>query len=981
MNRSLLKNARESRRKFYIAYTGLFVVLSVLVFSFMLFMGRSLVRSSDGFWQHLKALTYYGQWLRQIARNLLYEHQLLLPEFNFSMGLGSDVITTLHYYVIGDPLNLLSAVVPSDYTVYLYDALVLVRLYLTGLCFSLYCFNKGLKNQFGILAGAFVYAFCGFSLIAIRHPYFINPMIYLPLLLMGVDRVLAKKRPYLLIVTVGIATVSNFYFFYMLGILTVIYVFGQLISLYRHAWKQAWKPLFQLIGCAVLGIALGAGILLPVIKAFLSDNRTGVETADWVTYTRTYYSAFPGGFLSSYMVGAWTCGGFSAIALLAVCFLFMKRKQWTLTKIFFVAATAGLLIPLVGKFFNGFSYPTNRWCFVLAFIVGFILAAVWPQLIALTKKDAIVLFSCLILYSVITFIAEKSRGVQVFVPLVIAFACLLLIVLFAERPSARSKKLCQTTLLVFTMLGIFVNAFWLYSVHGGNYSSKVLDYQTVQNSHEYAPDDLVKSVSKENNDDTFFRYSGRSLPKNTALLQGTNCVQYYWSLSNPHVANFHRELNLRDPMSQLWDGMDDRSALLTLASSRYYVTPASSTASLPYGAKKITVKDINKPIVNAALEAQAAELGRELTEDEITVLTKRLRNNLAIYENPYALPLGYTYSSYLTRQEFDELEAIAKQEALLQTAVLEETPSQSLPRNQQLSITGTKVPYTVRPSGNQVTLQGNAFVVTQANATVELLLEGGVAGETYVCVEGLTYAGTSVYQLYNEDTSIDPLHLYTKTIWDTLTSTQKQSLLRADRFYVEPTELPLKLRATYANAKKSITKTLSYHTPRYTWYNDRHDFDINLGYYKIAPASITITFPSVGVYSFASLNVVCQPMTNYAQQIDALRTDVLEKVSIGNDVITGEISLATAKLLCLSIPYSEGWTAYVNGEPAELLQTNTMYMGLSLPSGDHSIRLVYETPGLRTGLCVSAAALALLLGMVLVREIPSRIKQKKEKNV
>lgn len=981
MDRSLLKNARESRRKFYIAYTVLFAVLLVLVFSFMQFVGTSLVRKSDGFRQHLKALTYYGQWLRQLARNLLSEHRLSLTEFNFSLGLGSDVITTLHYYVIGDPLNLLSAVVPSDYTVYLFEALLFVRLYLSGLTFSHYCFHKGLKNQFGILAGAFVYAFCGFSLVAMRHPYFINPMIYFPLLLMGVDRVLAKKRPYLLIVTVGIATVSNFYFLYMLGILTVIYVVGKLISLYRHAWKQAWKPLLQLIGCAILGIALGAGILLPVLRVFLSDSRASVETANLLLYDRTFYSAFPGRFLSAYSLGSWTCGGFSAISLLAVFLLFMKRKQWTLTKVFFVVATAGMLIPLVGKIFNGFSYPTNRWGFVISFMVGFILAAMWPQLMALTKKEAIGLLSCLILYTAITFIAEQSRAMHVFIPIVIAFICLILMVLFKENSSDRTKKMCQIALLTLTMLGVFVNAFLLYSIYGKNDTANFMDYQAVQDEHKYVPDNLVKSVSKENNVKTFFRYSGRSLPLNMSLIKGTNSVQYYWSLSNSHVSDFQRELNLRDPMSQQWNGFDDRSALLALTSARYYIAPSSSTASLPYGIEKISSKNISEAKVDAILKAQEEELGRKLTESEAAVLVKRYQSNYTIYENPYALPLGYTYSNYVTRQEFDKLTPIAKQEALLQTAVLEEEPGNALPQNQQLSITGVQVPYTVKTSGNDITLQDNKFVVTKANATVDLLLENAVAGETYVCVNGLTYAGTSVYQLYNEDTAIDPLHLYTKTIWDALGSSEKQSLLRSHRNYVEPTALSLKLRATYTNDKKSATKSLLYHTPRYSWYNGRHDFDLNLGYGKKAVKSITITFPSVGVYSFASLNVVCQPMTNYAQQIDALRTDVLEKVSIGNDVITGKISLDTPKLLCLSIPYSEGWTAYVNGEPMELLQTNTMYMGLSLPAGDHSIRLVYETPGLRTGLCVSAAALALLLGMVLVREIPSRIKQKKEKNV
>lgn len=972
------KNPWGSRKKFYITYTGLFFLLSLFVFSFILFSGKSFVGKTDGFDQHLKALIYYGQWLRQLVRNVLFEHRLMLPEFNFSIGLGSDVITTLHYYVIGDPLNLVAVIVPSRYTIYLYGALIIVRLYLAGLCFSLFCFNRGLNNPYGILAGAFVYTFCGFSLIAIRHPYFINPMIYLPLLLMGVDRVIANKRPYLLIIAVGIATISNFYFLYILGILTVVYVLGRLIFLYHRSFKQFWKPFFQLIGCAVLGIALGAVLLVPVLQVFLSDNRAGVETANMILYPRSYYSAFPSVFLAAFEMKYWTCGGFSVTAVLAVFFLFMKKKQWPLAKIFFAMATVGLLIPVVGKVFNGFSYATNRWCFAVAFIVAFILAAVWPQLIALTKKDAAILCSCFALYATITFFAEKSRKIAFFAPLAIGFASIVMLMFFAEDTSARAKKMCQKALLLATMVGIFTNAFWQYSVYGNNYASDFMDYETVMNKYEYTPDKLVKSVRKDNNDEAFFRYSGRSLLKNSSILHKTNSTQYYWSLSNANVASFQREFRFRDPMSQYWNSFDDRSAMLSLTSVRYYTVPNSSTASLPYGLEKITSKDMNKPIVDAALEAQKAELGRELSESEKDVLVKQLQSNYTIYENPYVLPLGYTYSNYVTREAFDKLTPLEKQEALLQTAVLEQAPDASLPQNEQLSLTGTQIPYTVDIPENQVTMQGNSFVVTQANATVSLLLENAVAGETYVSINGIRYAGTSAYQLYNDDTSIDPHNLYTKTIWETLTSTEQQSLLQADRFYTEPDNLPLKFRATYTDSKKSITKTLSYHTPYYSWYNARHDFEVNLGYCQNAVKSITITFPYIGTYSFDSLEVVCQPMTNYAEQIAALKTDVLENVSIQDDTVTGTISLATEKLLCLSIPYSNGWTAYVNDEPAQLLQTNTMYMGLSLPAGDHSIRLVYETPGLRSGFSLSIAAIVLLLGLILIQEIHACIKQRKK---
>jgi len=45
----------------------------------------------------------------------------VLPQWNFSLGYGGDILTTLHYYVIGDPLDLLSIACPTRYAVYLYS--------------------------------------------------------------------------------------------------------------------------------------------------------------------------------------------------------------------------------------------------------------------------------------------------------------------------------------------------------------------------------------------------------------------------------------------------------------------------------------------------------------------------------------------------------------------------------------------------------------------------------------------------------------------------------------------------------------------------------------------------------------------------------------------------------------------------------------------------------------------------------------------
>ena len=71
--------------------------------------------SHDGVPQHLNSLAYYGRYLRQVLYTLFIEHKLSLPLWDMHIGYGSDILTTLHYYVIGDPLTLLAVFVPESH--------------------------------------------------------------------------------------------------------------------------------------------------------------------------------------------------------------------------------------------------------------------------------------------------------------------------------------------------------------------------------------------------------------------------------------------------------------------------------------------------------------------------------------------------------------------------------------------------------------------------------------------------------------------------------------------------------------------------------------------------------------------------------------------------------------------------------------------------------------------------------------------------
>ena len=60
-------------------------------YCWFLIKGKTLIVDSDGWRQHFAAFVYLGQYGREVARTLLTTHKLVLPHWDFSIGLGSDV--------------------------------------------------------------------------------------------------------------------------------------------------------------------------------------------------------------------------------------------------------------------------------------------------------------------------------------------------------------------------------------------------------------------------------------------------------------------------------------------------------------------------------------------------------------------------------------------------------------------------------------------------------------------------------------------------------------------------------------------------------------------------------------------------------------------------------------------------------------------------------------------------------------------------
>lgn len=422
----------------------------------------------------------------------------------------------------------------------------------------------------------------------------------------------------------------------------------------------------------------------------------------------------------------------------------------------------------------------------------------------------------------------------------------------------------------------------------------------------------------------FYRFSGENCTINANLNAGMSSTQFYWSLANPYVLEFRENMELLESKPHKYTGYDGRAGLLSLASVHYYVIPAKTNSPVPYGFSYV-----------------GKEKGKK------------------IYRNDYALPLAYTYDSYIEHEEWEKLTSVEKQEALLTSCVLEEKMDGFV--KEVPVITSQNIEYKLKCKGDGILLKDNSFVVTSPNSTVNFEFQGIRDSETYLSIQGLYYEGIKEYDLYFGDERVEPLNFYSKADWDGLTGDKKKTILRK-KFFEEDS----KTADMTFESSTGVSRSMTYDTPEVTSYNNRHDFTVNFGYSEKEVSFITVKFKDIGIYTFDTLQVECQPMEGYGKRINARKADALKDVEMNTDIITGRISLDTPKLLCMSIPYAKGWRAYVDGKETEVLRANVQYMAIALDAGEHRVRLVYDTPLLKVGIFISVVSALFFVILIMV---------------
>lgn len=129
---------------------------------------------------------------------------------------------------------------------------------------------------------------------------------------------------------------------------------------------------------------------------------------------------------------------------------------------------------------------------------------------------------------------------------------------------------------------------------------------------------------------------------------------------------------------------------------------------------------------------------------------------------------------------------------------------------------------------------------------------------------------------------------------------------------------------------------------------------INLGHVDQQKSKdIKICFSKEAVVDMNSIKIVAYNFDTYESYIDERKAGEIININRKQNSVTCRIEVDEPKIVCFSIPYSEGWSARVDGSTVNLYAMNSMLMGVELSEGQHEVELVYVTPGIRVGLILT----------------------------
>ena len=952
---TMLEKERPKRSgRLFIAYTVLFTVMMLLVFGRFLYYGKSFIGGADGLSQVGASMHYNGYFYRELFTNWLHG-DFSVPMWDLSVGMGMDVLHVL----IFNPLQILCGLLFAENVRAGVAVFTIVSLYLAGLAFLSYCRYIKCSDQAALIA-VFTYLCNGYILnYCIAQNVFIELYILLPLLLLGTEKLQKEKKSGIYIACIAYLGISLLLNLYTMTLILADYLCVRYICREENrSFKGFCVSLIRPILAYIKGLALAAVLLIPKIYLSMTSGRVGsADLGSLWYYEKRYYADLLTGITGNNEIGIHGFVGVSILALLAVLYLIFagKEKKYRELRIWGVILLVLTLIPLGGYLTTGFMGYNHRFLFMVTCYFSIVLAVVLPEfLVAVTEKKKKTIGLTLI-YLCLMVAAYIWKGISMPYTAIFFAVYIGLWLLGTKNESGSQIKHTEILWLIPVCLEILCMAYLIYEPTQKNYIVKFEDAKTVNEKVEIRASAAFSAIK----DPSVYRVENLAANERTNNREanfGTRNDYYaldgYYSYTYADIIETVNDLGISqmgNPFN-IYD-LDERTALYTLGGVKYLSGYQDEETAKPYGYQLIKKKKVK-------------EDGKKRT--------------LCLYKNQYTLPLMYTYTSYITKENYQKFTPNEKEQAMMQGVILDQADAKKVSGIQE---TNLQKDAEVLLSQKEIRTRLQKYY---KNKKKELAKEKGsksvimpfeLTKDGIICKTSFVtftldlpddYEGGELYIGF-EDLRYTP-----KNSRDY----QKYYLQNKNSVYGKKCFLKKKRAESTENKRAKITvKADGVQKTAVIWGKDsqydtgKRDVLFHLGYSAKGRKEITITCKGMGEYDFSDIYVLLQPMEHYAEYYQQLKSEAPDYVKIQGNQITAKVQASKDEVLCVAVPYHRGWSAKVNGKKTEIMQANGMYMALPIQKGSNRIQLEYRLPGQKTGGVISILCVILLFGEVCVAKV------------
>ncbi len=320
---------------------------------------------------------YFFEALRSFVRG---DADLL---YSFSRALGGEFLGIYAYY-LASPLSFLVCLFPTDRMLEGLLCLFLIKTALCGASFGYYMHKTmTVKNKLAIILFASCYALSSYCLVQQNNTMWIDAVMWLPLITLGIERVIKHGRFKLYVISLAVAVFSNYYIGYMLCIWCLLYFFVYYLAHTREVRNPMGERLHFLrsLGRMALWSALAIGIAAVVILgAYYSLNfgKTTFSDPSWELTSKldlldVFYKLLPGSYDTVRPEGLpFLYCGMLTLLLLPSYFLCkhypIRQKAFSAILLFILFLTAS--VSITDLIWHGFQSPNwlnYRYSFMFCF--------------------------------------------------------------------------------------------------------------------------------------------------------------------------------------------------------------------------------------------------------------------------------------------------------------------------------------------------------------------------------------------------------------------------------------------------------------------------------------------------------------------------------------------------------------------------------------------------------------------------------------